>query len=132
MCWSAFRRQLKMLPRSKIELSCIHHSIIIRNDSLEGKFPGGLEAFSQTYSPSYNDHIAAYCVTNYFILDAIRELELVGLDHGKDFITIDIAACEMWRTIHSDKIDHPFWFETGVDWLRFKQGKGKVLVWYDG
>ncbi len=120
-----------MLHQSELELSCIHHTIIIRNDSLEDKFPGGLDAFRQTYRTHSNDHIAAYCVTNYLILDAIRALELAGLDYGKDFTTIDLAAFEVLRMIHSDKIHQAYWFKTGADWLKYRHYNGKVSVWYN-
>jgi hypothetical protein len=120
-----------MAPESKIQLHCAHHTIIIRNDSLEDKFPGGLEAFRRKYQPVSNDHITVYCVTNYLILDAIRELELIGLETGEDFVTIDTVECEMWRMINPDKIDQPFWLETGANWIKCKQWNGNVMVWYD-
>ena len=121
-----------MLPQSKMELNCNHHAVIIRNDSLEDKFPGGLDDFKNRYRPDFNDHIAIHCVTKYLIWYTVRELESVGLVQGKDFITIDSVECEMWRMIHSEKVDRPFWFEMGPEWLRCEHWKGKVLVWYDG
>ncbi len=117
---------------SRLELVCTHHTVIFRNASLEEKYPGGLEAFIDRYSADANDHITVHCVTNAIIGDTIRKLEAMRLARGKDFVAIDTVECEMWRMIHSDEIERPFWFETGADWLRYKHWKGRVLVWYDG
>jgi hypothetical protein len=117
---------------SQYALQCTHHTIIFRNKSLEDKYPGGLNAFLKKYVTESNGQITAHCVANSNVWDAIRELEAVGLEEGRDFVTLDTVECEMWRMIYADDIERPFWFETGADWLRCKHWKGKVLIWYDG
>ncbi len=117
---------------SQNQLHCTYHTIIFRNESLEDKYPGGFDSFINRYSVEFNDHITVYRVTNAAIASTNRELEIEGLNHGDDFVAIDAVECEMWRMIHSDDIERPFWFDTGADWVRYKQWRGRVVVWYDG
>jgi hypothetical protein len=129
---NAIMTATNVAAQSSFELQCVHRTVIIRNASLEDKFPGGLNAFRRQYSAEANDHITVHRVPNAGIGNTIRKLEAVGLLQGEDFTTIDTVECEMWRLIHSDEIERPFWFETGADWLQYKHWNGKVLVWYDG
>jgi hypothetical protein len=119
-----------IIPRS--ELLCLNFTIIVRNDAVNRMFPGGLKAFSNRLNVESNDKISVYNDADTKIWRIIRELEGAGLEQGKDFVTIDAIECEMWRLIHSAKVESPFWFETGVDWLRCKQSQGKIIVWYNG
>jgi hypothetical protein len=114
------------------EIQCRHHAIIIRNDSLEKKFPGGLRTFRNRFNVNANAHITVYCDSNNAMWENIRKFEAMGLEHGKDFVTLDIVECEMWQLIHADGVDRPFWFETEADWLGCKHWNGNVLVWYNG
>ncbi|MBL0713893.1 MAG: hypothetical protein JJV98_09335 [Desulfosarcina sp.] len=117
---------------SSSELRCTYQTVIIRNESLNQKFPGGLSAFVNRYRAECNDHITVYCHTGSEIGDMFRALEAVGLEHSNDFATLDTIECEMWRLIHSEKVNRPFWFETGADWLQCKHRQGSVWVWYNG
>ena len=117
---------------SQLELQCTHHTVIIRNASLENNFPGGTGAFLTRYRADANEHITVHCVTDPLLGGIVGALELMGLEQSRDFVVIDTVECEMWRMIHSDEIEQPFWFETGADWLRYRHWKGRVLVWYDG
>lgn len=117
---------------SPLELQCTNHTVIFRNASLAEKYPGGLAAFRTRYRVDANDHITVHCVANAVTGNTVREFEAIGLKQGQDFVAIDTVECEMWRIIHSKKVDRPFWFETGADWLGCRNWKGGVLVWYDG
>ncbi len=121
-----------MLPESKYELHCDHHAIIIRNESLEDKYPGGIDAFRNRYRPDFNDHFSILCVASRLIWYTVRKLEIVGLVQVEDFITFDTVKCKTWQMVHSDDIERPFWFETGVEWLNYKYADGKVFVWSNG
>jgi hypothetical protein len=121
-----------LAAKSKIELPCTHHTVIIRNESLEDKHTGGLVAFRKKYQVNCNDHITVFSEISSSIEKTIKGLETIGLEQGKDFVALDTVECEMWRMIHSEKVRRPFWFETGADWLQCNHWNGKVVVWYDG
>ncbi len=118
-------------PRDQLELVCTHQTVIFRNASLEVGYPGGHAAFIAHYKADANDDITVLCVSDTVIADTVRKFEAMGLNRSRDFDVIDTVECEMWRIIHSDEIERPFWFETGADWLRYKHWKGRVLVWYE-
>lgn len=116
---------------TQYELQCTHHTIIFRNESIANKYPGGFDPFMNRYSAESNDLITVHCVTESIIVESIREFEALGFVQGEDFVVINTVECEMWRMIHSDDIERPFWFDTGTDWLKYKHCNGKVLVWYN-
>lgn len=119
------------LPTNPLALQCTHHTFILRNNSLEQKYPGGLDGFKNRYRSGSNDRISVHCDANN-ALHTIRDLEANGLKRGEDYVVIDTDECEMLQIIHSGEVERPFWFEIGADWLRYKNRKGKILVWYDG
>jgi hypothetical protein len=114
------------------EIQCVNHAIIIRNESLEIKYPGGLKVFRRRFNVNSNEHITVYCDSSNSVWDNIKEFEAIGLENGKDFASIDTVECEMWRLINADGVDRPFWFETEAEWLGCKHWNGNVLVWYNG
>ncbi len=118
-------------PKDQLELVCTHHTVIFRNISLEVSYPGGHAAFITQYGADANNDITVLCVSTTVIADTVRKFEAMGLNRSRDFVVIDTVECEMWRIIHSDAVERPFWFETGADWLRYKYWKGRVLVWYE-
>ncbi len=121
----------QLSSRDPLELVGTHLTVIFRNASLEARYPGGREAFMARHSADANEDITVHCVSATVIADTVKECEAMGLNRGQDFVVIDTVECEMWRMIHEDTIERPFWFETGADWLRYKHWKGRVLVWYN-
>lgn len=117
---------------SRSELKCTYHSVIIRNASLDKRYPGGQSAFVNDYGGDFNEDITVCCNTGLAIKHISKKLKSIGLKQSKDFVTIDTIEIEMWRMIYSEQVERPFWFETGVDWLACKQSQGNVLVWYNG
>ena len=115
-----------------LELVCARHTVIFRNASLEARYPGGHAAFIADYGADASEDITVHCVSATVIADMVRQFEAMGLHSRQDFVIIDTVECEMWRMIHSEGIERPFWYETGADWLGYKHWKGRTLVWYAG
>jgi hypothetical protein len=93
--------------------------------------PGGQGAFVGDYGGNSNGDIAVYCNTGLAVNQITKKLKAVGLRKKIDFVILNTIEVEMWRMIHSEQIEQPFWFKTGADWLRCKLWQGRVLVWYD-
>jgi len=113
------------------KLRCTYRAIIIRNTSLNMKFPGGINSFVYRYKASCNDHITVFCAKEMDVWSVLRELKAIGMVSIKDYVTLDTLECKMWRMIYSEKVHRPFWFSTGADWLKCSHWNGDVWVWYN-
>jgi hypothetical protein len=114
---------------SKLRCTCL--AIIIRNNALNLKFPGGINSFVNRYKASCNDHITVLCAKEMDAWSVLGELKAIGMVSIIDFVTLDTLECEMWQSIHSGKVHRPFWFRTGAKWLKCSHRDGDVWVWYD-
>ena len=66
------------------KLRCVFYSVIIRNQSLQEKYPGGLEAFTQNYGVQSNDRISVFCDMGSDIGDLLVALHQCGIKEFDD------------------------------------------------
>jgi len=113
-------------------LRCVFCTIIIRNQSLQEKYPGGLEAFVRHFNARCNDRIAVYCDMGSDIGDVLMVLHQCGMKEFEDFTTLDTVDSEMWCCAKPEMRKRSFSVDTRVEWLKGQFWKGNVWVWFCG
>jgi hypothetical protein len=114
------------------KLRCVFCSAIIRNQSLQIKYPGGLEAFTQNFAVQSNDRISVYNDMGSDIGDLLMILHQFGMKEFQDFTTLDTVDSEMWCCAKPEMRKRPFAVDTQVGWLKGQFWKGNVWVWFCG
>ena len=117
---------------SSPQLRCVFYTIVIRNEALQEKYPGGREAFINRYKAPSNDRITVYCDMGSDIGDVFRDLEDCGLVDFEDFTTFDAGESAMWCCCEPDMGERPFPVDTQVEWLKGEYRDGIVWVWFCG
>ncbi len=108
------------------ELKCIFFSVVIKNESLEQKYKGGFNAFSDKYKDSleYNNKLSLSIGMSFGdIEDIINDLDQSGLIIGEDYIYLN-ASGESLRMRHQND------YELGCQWLKSYLKKGVLYVSY--
>jgi len=113
-------------------LRCVFCSAIIRNRSLQEKYPGGLEAFTQNFGVQSNDRISVYNDMGSDIGNLLVILHRCGMKEFQDFTTLDTVDSEMWCCAKPELRKRPFAVDTRVGWLKGQFWKGNVWVWFCG
>ena len=114
------------------KLRCVFCTIIIRKQSLQEKYPGGLEAFVNHYGVQCNDRIAVYCDMGSDVGDVLMVLHQCGMKEFEDFATLDTVDAEMLCCAFPEMRERPFPVDTRVGWLKAQFWHGNVWVWYCG
>jgi hypothetical protein len=117
---------------SSPKLRCFFYTIVIRNQSLQEKYPGGRKAFINRYKAPSNDRITVYCDMGSDIGDIFRDLEERGMEDFEDFTTLDAAESDMWCCCKPEMRKQPFPVDTQVGWLKGEYRDGTVWVWFCG
>lgn len=109
------------------KMSCSFLTLVIRNDSLNRLYAGGLKGFMVNNPSRCNEDIAVDCYMDDEIDDTVRDLVANGLVQGDDFVFFDAARLTMFYepTAKRESLD------TGTPWLRAMLSGGEVFVWYD-
>ena len=107
---------------SEPEISCVFYTLVIRDEPLNHKFNGGLEAFSSKYNVKYNNDIAVMLFMGPDDLEEIlKTLENSGLNCEEDYTWFE--ASEMARRKPTVK-SIPF----KVKWLKGYCSKGRSYI----
>jgi hypothetical protein len=117
---------------SSPKIRCVFYTIVIRNEALQEKYPGGREAFINRYRAPSNDRITVYCDMGSDIGDVFRDLEECGLVDFEDFTTLDAGESDMWCCCEPEMGERPFPVDTQVEWLKGEYRDGAVWVWFRG
>ena len=120
--YEPFTPKIESIFTSEPEISCVFYTLIIRNESINQKFKGGIKAFVAKHGVNYNDDIS---VMIFMAPDGIERTEemlnKLGLKYGDDFTWIDATAISrkkpMVKTI-------PF----KVKWLKGYCSKSRAYV----
>jgi hypothetical protein len=117
---------------SSPQLRCVFYTIVIRNEALQEKYPGGREAFINRYKAPSNDRITVYCDMGSDIGDVFRDLEECGMEDFEDFTTLDAGESDLWCCCKPEMRKRPFPVDTQVVWLKGEYRDGTVWVWFRG
>ena len=103
------------------ELRCVFITLVIRNQALEKKYPGGHSAFLDKYGGEHNDEITlnVFMAGDYGL--QVEDLEKNGLVANEDFVLLDVGIP---FEIEGDHVP----FNTSVKWLGGCYKKGGVAV----
>ena len=106
---------------SDSEIKCTFITLVIRNQPLEEKYPGGLHAFVEKHASLYNENITSIiAMLDTDIADNVAELIDNGLVNKHDFVVFD--AFPLTPPEDYSEID------IGVSWLKGYWHDGYYLV----
>jgi hypothetical protein len=75
------------------EISCVFNTVVIRNESINQRFKGGIKSFVSEHRVSYNNELSVMCFMGPADLDDTLEmLENKGLKWEEDFTWFDATA----------------------------------------
>ena len=94
-------------------LRCVFYSVIIRNQSLQEKYPGGLEAFIQNYGAQSNDRLSVFNDMGLDVGDLLAVIEKYGCRQCEDFTMLDTVESEMWCNFKPEMRERPLPVDTG-------------------
>ena len=116
-----------IVHNSDPKMRCLFNSVVVRNESLNAKYPGGLDGFIRK-----NGGVANWDITVTFsmaedIYEVVDDLRHQGLSGGDDFVFVDAAGYSI-QTFR-DKKDFPHNIDVGVGWLKARYADGGIWVW---
>ncbi len=124
------KNHLRLVFDSIRDIRCACLTLVVKNESLEEKYEGGLAAFLDKYAWRCNRHITVSCSMGDDIDEIINELLASGLEVKKDFWVFDasnyaLGYCNMPET--KDKLVP---IDVNVRWLKLHYLKGIIFARY--
>ena len=123
-------RNLHAAYTSLPKLRCVFFTIVIRNQSLQDKYPGGRDAFINDHGGQCNDNITIYYDMGSDIGDVFKALDECGMEYKEDFTTLDTMDSELLCSCMPELRERPFPVDTRVGWLKGQYWNGNVWVTY--
>ena len=101
------------------KMGCASLTLVIKNDSLRLKYPGGLKAFIEKYLARCNRHITASCtMSGPEFLDEVDDIGDHGLGLDEDFWAFDFWNYGVAVTTRPEGKIQPHEINTKVGWLK--------------
>ena len=110
------------------ELKTVFYTVVVRNDALRTKYPGGVAAYHRKHKPTANRDICISCFMGGDVDACIDDLLLCGLMPPDDFICFDANDGTMFRT--AEEIEGKT-RDMGVSWLSGRYHNGYLWVKYE-
>jgi hypothetical protein len=123
-------RNIHIVHKSNEKMRCVFNSVVIRNDSLNSKYPGGLKGFFGNHPAISNNDITVCISMGAEIDEVIDDILSEGLSDGSDFAFVDAGGFAISFSLF--KKNQPQDVDVGVDWLKARYAEGGVWVWYVG
>jgi len=107
---------------SEPEISCVFYTMVIRNESINQKYKGGIKAFVAEHGVNYNNDFAVIMFMAPLGVEVTEEmLNKLGLKYGDDFIWFDAGSiCRKKPVVKAI----PF----KVQWLKGYCSNGRAYV----
>ena len=113
------------------KLRVIFTSVIVRNESLGEKYPGGLAEFIHSHGGECNNQITTvWSMSGWEIEKVMADMLDQGLTHGVDFKFLAGGHYAIDIALHPDRDRDPHPVDFGVDWLKGQYSAGGFWVWY--
>ena len=129
-CW---KKEPFLMYQSAEELRCTFITIVVKNEALKVKYPGGIKAYARQFRARFNDKIAVTCYMGE-IEDNIQALKNHGIS-ADDYVVIDFACYQMFIGLQRDMpksewLFNPYDVDPGVKWLKASYAKDGFYVGY--
>ena len=107
-------------------IKCSFHTLVVRNEALVDRYPGGLSGFVRVHRSRCNRDLSVTCHMGEDIDDVIKDL--VRHDHipGADFVTFDAAS----YLIGASMTNEYGVIDLGIKWIRCTCTRDGVFVRY--
>jgi len=115
---------MHLVHTSTEKLTCHFLTLVIRNDSLDRLYAGGLKGFMTNNPARCNEDITVDCYMGGDIDDTGKDMVDAGLVQGQDFVFFDAARLTMFHEPAARRES----LETGIPWLRAMLSGGEVFV----
>jgi hypothetical protein len=117
------------------KLGCASFTLVIKNDSLNQKYPGGLRAFIEKYHATCNRHISVTCDMGSEVGEKLDDIAGNGLLPDQDFWTYDFWSHALAMANGPGQKLEPHAIDTGIEWLRSEyagrtDSRSGFRVWY--
>ena len=109
--------------RSKKKIPIAFNTIVVRNQAIQDKYPGGMTAFFARHMPVCNDDITVCCSMCEEIEEVYDDLVDNGFRRREDFAYFDISR-EIIFLEENDTV------ESHVPWMRCALEHRQPYVWY--
>lgn len=116
--------KLHVINNKRKKLQCVFDTLVIKNESLERSYEGGLIGFLDKHGGECNGKITVVCYMGGEIFDTIDELVMNGLEFLEDFEFIDAVSND------SNRKTYPHNIKQRVEWLKGRYVNGYIYVWY--
>lgn len=99
------------------------YTIVVRNQAVVEKYPGGLPAFVSKHRATCNNDITVCCFMGDDVDELYHDLVDNGFKRREDFAFFDISREIMWLEGDQRIVSH-------VPWMRCEYKGGRAFVWY--
>jgi len=118
------KRNLYLVHEKVEALRCAFHTLVIRNEAIASKFPGGISDFAKKHKARFNDDLSViWSMSGNDLEPLFSDLNLYGFDRG-DAVSFDAASYLIGASHSGDYADISF----TTPWLKGRCTKEGVLV----
>jgi hypothetical protein len=117
---------LYMVYEDSRSIKCIFYTVVIRNEALSEKYPGGIKAFVERYAPRSNNEITVTVHMGGDFEEVVEDLLNQGLEYDSDFTCFDAARYLIGADIIEGYQDIGF----NSPWLQGTYSDKGVFVWH--
>jgi hypothetical protein len=123
-------QDLYVVYDGKDTIKCAFFTIVIRNEALTEKYPGGIKAFIEKHGAKCNNEIAVTCHMGDGANDVLNDLIGYGFSKVSDFLSFDAASYILeFSMLKSNKGHLDIGFE--APWLKGQCIEDGAVVWYN-
>jgi len=123
------KMNLHVIHNENKKLKCVFNTLVIKNESLNRSYTGGLIGFLDKHGGECNGRITVVCFMGGDVYDTADDLIENGLKIVEDFEFIDAGRYAMgMNSPYNKKGSHNV--NVGVEWLRGRYAQGGIYVWY--
>ncbi len=124
-----------LMYQSAGELRCAFITIVVKNEALKAKYPGGIEAYARKFHARFNDRITVTCSMGE-IDDNISALKKHDVS-ADECVMVDFTDYSLMNSVaeflpETVKLTEPYEIDMGVKWLKAWADKGQFYVEYIG
>jgi len=117
-----------LMYQSTKELRCRFFTIVVKNEALQKKYPGGVLAYARKFRARFNGRITVTCDMGE-IDDQIESLKECSISVD-ECLVFDCEGYMMDPLTLMSRVGEPYQVDLSVDWLKALVDKGAVYISY--